>query len=138
MSNKELIKKILNEHILTIEGLYNSEINKISLICDQIIEVVNNNKTVFFCGNGGSAADSQHVAAELVGRFEMERKPLKAIALTVDSSILTCIGNDYNFDEIFSRQLEGIATKGDYLVVFSTSGKSKNIINVLKRLSKSE
>jgi len=133
MSNKEFIKNILDEHIITVEELYNSEINKISTICDQVIEVVKNNNTIFFCGNGGSAADSQHVAAELVGRFEIERKPLKAIALTVDTSILTCISNDYKFDEIFSRQLEAIASEGDYLIAFSTSGKSKNIINVLKK-----
>jgi len=83
---------------------------------------------VMFCGNGGSAADSQHLASELTGRFVNDRRPLAAIALTTDTSALTCIANDYSFDQVFSRQLLGLGRKGDCLVVVSTSGNSPNVV----------
>ena len=83
-------------------------------------------------GNGGSAADSQHMAAELVGRFEAERKALPCIALTTDSSILTAISNDYNFEDIFARQIEALGNAGDTVVAISTSGSSKNVIKGVK------
>jgi D-sedoheptulose 7-phosphate isomerase len=82
---------------------------------------------VFTFGNGGSAADAQHFAAELVGRYRIERQPLPAIALTTDPSVLTCIGNDYNFTEIFARQVQGLARAGDMVIGFSTSGNSVNV-----------
>ena len=85
--------------------------------------------TIFWCGNGGSAADSQHIAAEFVGRFKEDRKPLRSIALTTDTSVLTCISNDYNFEEIFSRQLEALGQRGDVLVAISTS----EIVKILKK-----
>ena len=88
---------------------------------------------IIFIGNGGSAADAQHLAAELVGRFRRNRKALAAIALTTDTSILTAVGNDFGFDEVFSRQIEALAKKGDLLVGMSTSGKSKNIIKAIER-----
>ncbi len=84
---------------------------------------------LMFCGNGGSAADSQHLASELTGRFINDRRPLAAIALTTDTSALTCIANDYHFDQVFSRQLLGLGRKGDCLVAISTSGNSRNVIN---------
>ena len=84
---------------------------------------------VIFCGNGGSAADSQHLAAELMGRYKIDRAPLPALALTVDTSALTAIGNDYGYDKVFSRQLRGIGVAGDILVGISTSGNSKNILD---------
>ncbi|MEI6098752.1 MAG: SIS domain-containing protein [Alphaproteobacteria bacterium] len=83
---------------------------------------------VIFCGNGGSAADSQHLAAELMGRFLMDRTPLAALALTVDTSALTAIGNDYGFDEVFARQLRGIGRAGDVIIGLSTSGSSRNVV----------
>lgn len=83
---------------------------------------------IIFCGNGGSAADSQHLSAEFVGRFLKERKALAAISLATDTSALTCIGNDYDFSKIFSRQLEGIGNAGDVLIGISTSGNSENVI----------
>jgi D-sedoheptulose 7-phosphate isomerase len=83
---------------------------------------------IFICGNGGSAADSQHIAAELVGRFRCKRKALAAVALTTDTSILTAVANDYGFEQVFSRQVEALAKKGDILWAFSTSGTSKNIL----------
>ena len=88
--------------------------------------------TIFVCGNGGSAADAQHLAAELVGRVRRERGPLPSIALTTDSSALTAIGNDYGFDQVFSRQLEGLAKPGDLLVALSTSGTSANVVRAAR------
>lgn len=87
---------------------------------------------VFFCGNGGSAADAQHLAAELLGRFLLERAPLSAWALTVNTSALTAIGNDYTFDDVYSRQLQGLGKEGDVLVGISTSGNSRNIIRTIE------
>lgn len=83
---------------------------------------------LMFCGNGGSAADSQHLAAELTGRFVKDRKPLAAMALSTDSSALTCIGNDYSFDDVFDRQLRGLGHAGDCLIGISTSGNSENVM----------
>lgn len=91
---------------------------------------------ILFCGNGGSAADSQHLAAELVGRFVNDRPPLAAIALSTDTSILTCVGNDYNFDEIFARQVIGLGRKGDLLIGISTSGNSNNVIRAVEEAKK--
>ncbi len=87
---------------------------------------------VFFIGNGGSAADAQHIAAEFVGHFKKDRKPLPALALTTNTSNITAIGNDYDFDLIFARQLEGLSKMGDILVAISTSGKSSNIIRAVE------
>jgi D-sedoheptulose 7-phosphate isomerase len=88
---------------------------------------------VLFCGNGGSAADSQHLAAELVGRFHMTRRPLAAVALTTDTSILLAVANDMGFDEIFTRQVEALGRPGDLLVALSTSGNSKNVVQAVER-----
>ena len=88
--------------------------------------------TVAFCGNGGSAADAQHLAGELVGRFRRERPGFSAIALTTDTSILTAIGNDYGFDQVYSRQVEGLLRKGDVLVAISTSGTAENVLNAVR------
>ena len=101
------------------------QIEQVSNLC---IEALKNGHKIMFCGNGGSAADSQHLAAELVGRYKMNRPALNAIALTVDTSILTAIGNDYGYDTIFERQVEGLGKKGDVLVGLSTSGNSKNVV----------
>ncbi len=87
---------------------------------------------VIFCGNGGSAADSQHLAAELMGRFLIDRTPLPALALTVDTSALTAIGNDYGYDEVFARQLRGIGRAGDVIVGLSTSGSSRNVVRAFE------
>ena len=91
---------------------------------------------ILACGNGGSAADAQHFAAELVGRFERERRELAAIALTTDSSILTAIANDYHYDEIFSKQVRGLGKKGDILLAISTSGNSKNVVAAIEAAKK--
>ena len=101
--------------------------------CEKINIAIQSGKKVILCGNGGSAADAQHIAAEFTGRFVKERKPLAAIALTTDTSALTAIGNDYGFDKIFERQVEAIALPGDILIGISTSGNSKNVINAFKK-----
>lgn len=93
------------------------------------INAISQGKKVIFCGNGGSAADSQHLAAELMGRYKFDRAPMPAMSLTVDTSALTAIGNDYGYDKVFSRQLRGIGNTGDVIVGISTSGNSKNILD---------
>jgi len=94
-------------------------------------ETIQNGNKILIAGNGGSAADSQHIAAELVGRFKKERKGLAAIALTTDTSILTSVSNDYEFNQVFSRQVEALGNKGDLFIGISTSGNSKNIVQAI-------
>jgi len=97
-----------------------------------LIETFRNNGKILLAGNGGSAADCQHIAAEFMGRLNFDRDPLPAISLTANTSNLTCIANDYGYDEIFTRQMEALACKEDSLIVYSTSGKSSNIIKLVK------
>jgi D-sedoheptulose 7-phosphate isomerase len=97
-----------------------------------IVERLRQGKTVFACGNGGSATDSMHLCEELVGRYRGNRRPLPAVSLNTDTSVLTCIGNDYGFDDIFSRQIEALGKADDILVGFSTSGNSENVARAFK------
>jgi D-sedoheptulose 7-phosphate isomerase len=99
---------------------------------DLMFEALSNDHKILACGNGGSAADAQHFSAELIGRFERERLPLGAIALSVDTSIMTAVGNDYSFDEVFSKQVTGLGRPGDVLFAISTSGNSKNVIAAIE------
>jgi len=99
---------------------------------DIIVNAFRSGNKLLICGNGGSAADSQHFAAEFTGRYEMERKPLPAIALTTDTSALTAIGNDYSYEVVFSKQVEALATKGDVLFAISTSGNSANVVKAIE------
>ncbi len=98
-----------------------------------IINAYQAGKKVLLVGNGGSAADAQHIAAELVGRFLKERKALPAVALTTDTSILTAVSNDYGYDTVFSRQIEALAEEGDVLLAITTSGASPNVLNAIKK-----
>ncbi|NDW18067.1 SIS domain-containing protein [Dysgonomonas sp. 216] len=111
-------------------------INQIKASSDIIIKCFQNNGSVYFCGNGGSAADAQHLAAELSGRFYFDREPLSSDALHCNTSFLTAVGNDYSFDDIYSRLIKGIGRKGDVLVGLSTSGNSKNIVNAIDEAKK--
>lgn len=104
-------------------------IGHIAEICHTALKAGNK---VLLCGNGGSAADSQHLAAELVGRFQKERRSLAAIALTTDTSILTAVGNDYGYDQVFARQVEGLGRSGDVLIGISTSGNSGNVVKAVE------
>lgn len=111
------------------------QIEKIAEIC---INALKNGNKVIFCGNGGSAAQSQHLAAELVGRYKLNRPAMNSLSLTVDTSNLTAIGNDYGYDVVFSRQLEGVGKKGDVLFGLSTSGNSQNVILAFEQARKME
>jgi D-sedoheptulose 7-phosphate isomerase len=125
-----MYNQIINNHISLIEKLKNNSEDIIN-ISNSIAFSFENKGKLFLCGNGGSAADAQHIAAEFVGRFVKDRKPLPAIALTTDTSALTCIGNDYSFDDIFSRQITALGNEHDILIAISTSGNSQNIINAI-------
>lgn len=109
---------------------------QIEKAADIIIASFKNNGKLLICGNGGSAADAQHIAAELVGRYKKERKALPAIALTTNSSILTAIANDYGYDVVFKRQVEALGKKGDVLLAISTSGNAKNVLEAVKFANK--
>ncbi len=103
----------------------------VAAMAEAVTAALRAGNTVFFCGNGGSAADSQHLAAELLGRYRLDRAPLPAVALTVDTSALTAIGNDFGFDDIFARQLRGLGKRGDVLVALTTSGNSPNVMKAV-------
>ena len=107
-------------------------IEKIAGIADEITTALKQDGTVYLCGNGGSAADAQHIAGEFVGRFARERKPLAAVAFSTDTSVLTCVANDYSYEQVFARQAEALIRKGDILWAFSTSGSSANIIAAVR------
>lgn len=128
---KELIKKHIFEHMAIADSMSNLD-ESIQKTANLLIKCLKNEGTIFWCGNGGSASDSQHLAGELVGRFVDERKPLKSIALTADSAVMTCIVNDYGYEHIFSRQIEALGSKGDVLVGITTSGNSKNVLNAFE------
>lgn len=122
-----LIDSTLTAHIQTVVNLKESYADDIFHSAEMIFEVFRTGNKVLICGNGGSAADAQHIAAEFVGRYETERKALAAIALTTDTSALTALANDYDFERIFSRQVEALAREGDLLIAISTSGNSPNV-----------
>ena len=132
MEFENLIKLHIKEQSKLLEEVKENLLPNIEKASKLIAKSLKKESTIFWCGNGGSAGDSQHLAAELVGRFEKDRKPLRSIALTTDSSVLTCISNDYSYEQIFARQLEALAKNGDVIVALSTSGQSKNIIKVLE------
>lgn len=127
----------INAHIQTTQKMPElaQTIQKAALLA---IQTLKNGNKILICGNGGSAADAQHIAAELTGRYKRERRGLSAIALTTDTSALTAIGNDYGYDFVFSRQFEALAQKGDLLWGISTSGNSTNVLNALKLAKKME
>lgn len=125
-----LIKKRISESIKIKEELL-KYCNLIDKIAKMILDAYRNGRKVIFFGNGGSAADAQHIAAELVARLYLNRRSLPTIALTTNASILTAIGNDYSSEQIFSRQLEGIGVEGDIAIGISTSGDSQNVVEAL-------
>jgi D-sedoheptulose 7-phosphate isomerase len=125
------IKKIINNY-----KKLQSVANNIDIACKSCVKTINNNGKILFCGNGGSAADSQHLAAELIGKFLKIRKPIPALALTTNSSTITAIGNDIGFKMIFARQIEALGCENDILFAITTSGKSKNILEAIKMAKK--
>ena len=133
------MKEKIKEYLRTVSSNFKNlevETDRIEEAAKIIIKALENKNKVIFCGNGGSAADSQHLSAELMGRYKIDREPLPAMSLTVDTSAITAIGNDYGFDEVFSRQLKGIGNKGDILYATSTSGKSRNVIKAIEEAKK--
>ncbi len=129
---RKIIENIFAESIAVKQATLTQNVDKIAQASQMVIDTLKGGHKLFLCGNGGSAADSQHIAAEFVGRFQKERKAWPAIALTTDTSALTALGNDYTFDIVFSRQLQALGNKGDVLIGISTSGNSKNVIEALK------
>jgi D-sedoheptulose 7-phosphate isomerase len=127
-----LLTRSLEEHRAAIQALLDSSLGEIEqagrLICDTLAA----GRKVLLCGNGGSAADAQHIAAELVGRYEQPRRAFPAIALSTDTSALTALSNDYGFEEVFARQVRALGIPGDLLIAISTSGKSANIIKAVE------
>ena len=126
-----MIEEELNAHKTTIEKTIDVMIPQIEEASKLVIETLKNGNKILLCGNGGSAADAQHIAAELTGRYKTERRGLAGIALTTDTSALTAIANDYGYDRIFDRQVEALAREGDLLIGISTSGNSMNIMSAL-------
>ena len=131
---KETIRNEFLEHLKVVNLLdnLNDDIATSAQLC---IDCLEKNKKILLFGNGGSAADAQHIAAELVGKYKADRKGLSAIALTTDTSALTSIGNDYGFNQVFDRQVQALAKQGDVVIGISTSGNSVNVINALKLAS---
>jgi D-sedoheptulose 7-phosphate isomerase len=129
---KEMIKQELEAHRETIDKTIEVMIPQIKEASKIAIETLKSGNKILFCGNGGSAADAQHIAAELTGRYKTERKGLAGVALTTDTSALTAIGNDYGYNRVFDRQTEALAREGDLLIGISTSGDSANIISAFK------
>lgn len=129
---KQLILDILEKSLLVKRRFIEGNIDTIIKCADMIAACISSGNKILIFGNGGSAADAQHLAAEFVNRFKIERPPLAAIALTTDTSLLTSIGNDYHFDDIFSKQIVGLGKKNDIAWGFSTSGNSTNVIKAIQ------
>ncbi len=128
---RQIILEEISAHLETAKKM-ESLAENLQKAAQMAIHTLKNGGKILLCGNGGSAADSQHIAAELTGRYKRERKGLCAIALTTDTSALSAIGNDYGYDFVFSRQCEALAKKGDLLWGISTSGNSQNVLNALR------
>lgn len=132
-SESDLLRHSLREHLEAIQALLDSKLGEIERAGILICKILGAGNKVLLCGNGGSAADAQHIAAELVGRYEQDRRSFPAIALTTDTSALTALSNDYGFEEVFARQVQGLAVAGDVLIAISTSGKSPNVIKAAEK-----
>jgi len=130
---QKIIKNIFKDSIATKKQTMENLCPEIEKTVKIIINCLKSGNKILVCGNGGSAADAQHIAAELVGRFEKERKGLSCIALTTDTSIITAWTNDYNYDSLFARQVEALGKQGDVLIGISTSGNSKNVIKAFEK-----
>lgn len=130
-SGTSVIEASVNEHIDVFQTLLEGDSSAIQECADLILSTFKSGKKVLLCGNGGSAADAQHIAAEFVGRYEIERRALPAISLTTDTSALTAIANDYDVERIFARQVDALAVEGDLLIAISTSGNSPNVISAV-------
>jgi D-sedoheptulose 7-phosphate isomerase len=129
----QFLANSLQEHLATVQKLLDSKLSEIEQSGQLICEALTSGRKVLLCGNGGSAADAQHIAAELVGCYEKQRRSWPAIALTTDTSALTAVSNDLGYEQVFGRQVLGLAQPGDVLVAISTSGKSKNVLRAAEQ-----
>jgi len=138
MINEEdfVVKQI--EESINLKGYLLSEAQNLIKISQQLIRALKNGNKILLCGNGGSAADAQHIAAELAGRFNYDRDSLPAIALTTNTSSLTAIANDYGYEAVFAKQVQGLAKKGDVVIAISTGGNSPNVVLAIEEAKKKE
>ena len=137
MLKRNRIEKIINESVRTQQSLVSS-VDAIGRICEAVVTALKGGGKILTAGNGGSAAEALHMAEELVGRFRTNRISLPAVSLVADSTAITCIGNDFGFDRIFSRQVEGLGKRSDVLAVFSTSGNARNLALALEAAREKE
>ncbi|HIJ77797.1 MAG: D-sedoheptulose 7-phosphate isomerase [Desulfobulbaceae bacterium] len=128
----KLIAESLKNSIEAKQALYSSQLQDIKVLAQWMIDTIKSGNKLMFFGNGGSAADAQHLAAEFVNRFLIDRPPLAAIALTTDTSILTSVGNDFSYDDIFAKQIRALGKKGDLVLGISTSGNSPNVLAAIE------
>jgi len=128
-----LLRQSLREHLETLQSLTSERLTEIEQAGDMICEALAAGNKILLCGNGGSAADAQHIAAELVGCYEKQRRSWPAISLTTDTSALTALSNDYGYEEVFARQVAGLGQRGDVLIAISTSGKSASVLKAAKK-----
>ena len=133
---KKIFESEINEHISNIDFFLKNYFDDFKEFLDLVIKTLKKGNKIILFGNGGSASDAQHIAAELVVKYKKKRRSIPAISLSTDTSTLTAIGNDFSFNEIFSRQIESIGKPGDIAIGITTSGKSKNVINALKLAKK--
>lgn len=131
-SGRDATRRALEERARLLHLLLEEQGEPIEALARHFADAAARGRTIFFCGNGGSAAEAQHFAAELVGRFRRDRPGLPAVALTTDSSILTSVGNDLGFQRVFARQVEALGRPGDLLVVLTTSGRSPNVLEAVR------
>lgn len=129
---KHIIRQCVDESIKVKQLFFDTHMEQIMNCAQDIADAMNRNNKILLFGNGGSAADSQHIAAEFVNRFQMERRPLPGISLTTDTSVITSIGNDYSFDDIFLKQVQALGCKGDIALGISTSGNSVNVLRAIE------
>jgi D-sedoheptulose 7-phosphate isomerase len=132
MMDRQVVREAIETHRKMVAAFETSAVDTIVAIAEMIVQSLRAGGTLYLCGNGGSAADAQHIAGEFVGRFRAERRALPAVALSTDTSILTCIANDYDFEQVFARQVEALVRPGDLLWAFSTSGTSPNVLKAVE------
>jgi D-sedoheptulose 7-phosphate isomerase len=135
LSTTTLLSRSLEEHLEAIQRLLQTRLSEIERAGEMICDALSSGNKILLCGNGGSAADAQHIAAELVGRYEEQRRAWPAIALTTDTSALTALSNDFGYEEVFARQVEALAAPGDLLIALSTSGVSRNVVRAAEMAS---
>ena len=129
---EEIIRRVAKESRRIQEGFVQKNTSQLIDCAEYISKAFKNDRKLMLCGNGGSAADAQHIAAEFVNRFLLDRHPLPAMALTTDTSIITSVANDYRYEDVFSKQIQALGVEGDILLATSTSGNSKNILSAIK------